>query len=223
MKRRGIPRWLYFLLPLPAAIPLVAAKVGITTIAFPFFPEEIINLGNWYSLLLIPLALLCCSNATNFLAGFNGLEAGMGFILHYFLGIYAITHGNQNAGLLSLTFAASLLAFLKYNWYPAKVFPGDLSYTIGAVAVASAVIGDMEMYAAFCFLPWIIESILKLISGFKAESYGVLQENGTLKHEGKIRSLTHLVMLGNFTEEEVTGIFILSELIVCTIFYFAIG
>jgi hypothetical protein len=174
MKRRGIPGWLYFLIPLPAAVPLMAVNAGISHMTLPLFGR--IELGLLYPLALIPLALLCCSNATNFLAGFNGLETGMGLVLHLSLGFYAALKGKHEAALIALTFAAALAAFLRFNWQPAKVFPGDLNYTIGAAAVCVTVVGNMERFAILCFTPWIFEAFLKARSKFQAESYGVLQE-----------------------------------------------
>jgi UDP-N-acetylglucosamine--dolichyl-phosphate N-acetylglucosaminephosphotransferase len=215
LKRRGIPSWFYFFLPLPAAVPLMAVNAGVTSMVLPFLGR--VQLGIIYPLLLVPLAVLCCSNATNFFAGFNGLEAGMGFVLHLSLGVFALLTSHIAAAVIALTFAVGLISFLRYNWYPAKVFPGDLNYTIGAVAACVTVLGNMEKFAILCFTPWIIESFLKALSRFHAENYGILLKDGTLKpRETKIRSLTHLIMRsGRFTEVQVTSILIALEVVVC--------
>jgi UDP-N-acetylglucosamine--dolichyl-phosphate N-acetylglucosaminephosphotransferase len=215
MKRRGIPRWFYYFIPIPAAIPLSAIKAGVSKMILPFLGE--VEFGIIYPLVLIPLAVLCCSNATNFYAGFNGLEAGMGVALHLSLGIFAFINGRTAATLVAFTFASALLAFLRYNWFPASVFPGDLNYTIGAVCVCVAVIGNIERFAILCFIPWIVEAFLKAFSKFEAENYGVLQKDGTLKpREDGIYSLTHLVMrFGRFKEYQITTILIAVEIVVC--------
>jgi len=221
LKRRGIPSWFYFFLPLPAAVPLMAVNAGVTSMVLPFIGR--VQLGMIYPLVLVPLAVLCCSNATNFFAGFNGLEAGMGVVLHLSLGIFALMSNKLPAAVLALVFAMALASFLRYNWYPAKVFPGDLNYAIGAVCACVTVLGNMEKFAILCFTPWIIEAVLKALSGFKAENYGILQKDGTVKpREAKIRSLTHLVMRsGRFTEKQVTTILIAFEVAFC-VFAFAI-
>jgi UDP-N-acetylglucosamine--dolichyl-phosphate N-acetylglucosaminephosphotransferase len=222
LKRRGIPGWVYFFIPLPAAAPLMAVNVGKSYLVFPFLGR--IELGIIFPMIIVPLAVLFCSNATNFLAGFNGLEAGMGFVLHITLGIYALQFGRFEAATLAFVFAAALLSFLRYNWFPAKVFPGDLNHTIGAVVVCVALLGNMEKFASLCFLPWIIESFLKLSSRFKAESYGLLQRDGTVKSNGNIRSLTHLVMsLGSYREWQVSTILILVEVVVCVTSFWLIN
>ena len=207
-KKVGIPRWLYFFIPLPAAVPLMAVNAGVTKLTIPFLGR--MDFGILYPTMLIPIAVLACSNATNFLAGFNGLEPGMGFVLHLSIGIYAFYRGQYNAAMIALCFAFALLGFLRYNWYPSVVFPGDLNYTIGAIYACVTVIGNMEKFAILGFSLYIIEAFLKAASKFEAESYGVLQEDGTVKpREDKVRGLTHLVMkMGDFTEPQVTTILI---------------
>lgn len=223
LKRKGIPDWVYYLAPIPAAVPLMAVNAGVSSMALPLLGR--VELGYIYPLVLVPIAILCCSNATNFLAGFNGLEAGMGSVLHISLGLYSLLHGEYAAAAISLTFASSLLAFLRYNWYPARVFPGDLNYTIGAAAASVAIIGNMERYAVLCFTPWILEAFLKLRSRFKAESFGALMDDGTLKPAQRgIYSLTHLVMrLGSFKEWQVTLILISLEAIICIISFIIVS
>jgi UDP-N-acetylglucosamine--dolichyl-phosphate N-acetylglucosaminephosphotransferase len=223
MKRRGIPAWLYFLIPLPAAIPLAAVNAGDSAMVLPLLGQ--VNFGRLYPLVLIPLAILTTSNATNFLAGFNGLEAGMGSVLHLALGIYALNNGRTAAAVMALTFAAALLAFLRYNWYPGKVFPGDLNYTIGATCTCVALLGHMQRYAILCFTPWIIEAFLKLRSRFRAESYGILQEDGTVKpRDAHIYSWTHVAMrLKPMREQQVSLLLILLEAVACISSYLLVA
>jgi UDP-N-acetylglucosamine--dolichyl-phosphate N-acetylglucosaminephosphotransferase len=222
LKRRGIPSWFYFFIPLPAAVPLMAVNAGVDFMSLPFIGR--VELGLIYPLVLVPLAVLCLSNATNFLAGFNGLEAGMGLVLHLSLGMFALMSNKLAAASIALVFAAALASFLRYNWYPGKVFPGDLNYTIGAVAACVTVLGNMEKFAILCFIPWIIEAVLKALSGFKAETFGILQEDGTVKpRDPQIRSLTHLVMkAGRFTEKQVTTILIGLEVAICLVAFWII-
>ena len=121
-KKIGIPRWLYFFVPLPAAVPLMALNAGVSKLTLPFLGR--IDFGVAYPLLLVPIAVLCCSNATNFLAGFNGLEAGVGSVALFSLGVYAFRQGQLNAAMIAFCFVFALLAFLRYNWYPRIRIPG---------------------------------------------------------------------------------------------------
>ncbi len=214
-KRIGLKQWQKPLLTLPAAVPLMAIMAGDTSLTFPLIGS--VDVGILYPLLLVPIAVIGASNATNMLAGFNGLEAGLGTIFLSTLGAYAYLQGNIFVAAIAFVFAAALLGFLRYNWYPAKILPGDsLHYSIGATVATIAVIGNMEKFALYCFALWIIEFLLKAHSRFKAESFGILQKDGTLKAPyKKIYSLTHAVMKsGRFTEKEVVIIILLAQLLI---------
>ncbi len=213
-KKVGFKQTTKFLLPLAAAVPLAVVNSGVSSITVPFFRS--VDLGILYPLLIVPLGVFGASNATNMLAGMNGLTAGLGAVLISALGIFALINGGIVAAAIAFIFVAVLLGFLVYNWYPAKIFPGDsLDYTLGAVAATVAILGNIERFAILAFIPWFIEFLLKARSRFKAESFGVLQDDGTLQAPyEKIYSLTHAVMkAGRFSEKQVVGILIGLEML----------
>jgi UDP-N-acetylglucosamine--dolichyl-phosphate N-acetylglucosaminephosphotransferase len=215
IKRVGLKQWQKPLLTLPAAIPLMAIFAGDYVINIPFLGPT--NAGLLYPLLLIPIGVVGASNAVNMLAGMNGLEAGMGSILLLTLGVYAWLVGSTTASVIALVYAVALLAFLRYNWYPARIMPGDsLVYGIGAVVAVIAILGNIEKFALYCFALWFVEFLLKLRSKFKAENFGVLRADGTLEAPyKKIYSLTHLVMkAGRFTENQVVLTLMLAQLLI---------
>lgn len=210
--RVGLKQWQKPLLVLPAAIPLMAVNIGHQALAIPFL--GIVDFGLLYPLLLVPLALVCVSNATNMLAGLNGLEAGMGAVALVGMGIFALTKGSVDAAGLALVGAASLFAFLRFNWYPARVLPGDsLTYMIGALIASVAIIGNMEKFAIIAFVPWIAEAFLKAKGMFRGTSLARLERGNYLKPKnGKIESLTHVIMsLGNLKENQLVLSFVLLE------------
>jgi len=136
----------------------------------------------------LPLGLLFVSNVVNMLAGTNGLSAGMSFIATG-LGTFAILNGKIEAALIAFGLAGALLGFLKYNWYPASILPGDsMTYLCGAGLFSAMVIGNMEKFGVFIFLPWFLEFFLKLRSGFRAHSWGTL-EKGKLKPQHRKKLL----------------------------------
>ena len=219
-KRLGLKKWIQVVLPFSAAFPLMAIAAGVTTITVPFIGS--INIGIIYPLVLVPIAIVGATNATNMLAGFNGLQAGLGIVLCSFLGVFAYLQNSYGAALIAFVFVAVLLAFLKYNWYPAKIFPGGLDYVVGAAIASIAIIGNIEKFAVLCFVPWFLELILKARSKFKAESFGVLQKDGTLKAPyKKSYSLLHVIMkLGRFNEWQVSAILISLVAVWCFIISF---
>lgn len=201
---RGLSQFSKALMVLPAALPLIAVGAGSWTMNIPFIGT--IEWGLIYPLLLLPLGLIFVANAINILAGTNGLEAGLSFVAATALGIFAYQNGMTEAMTISFTLASSLLAFLIYNWYPSSILPGDsLTYMSGAALFTAIVIGDMEKFAVLLFIPWILEFSLKARSKFNADSWGLIQEDGTLRPKyDKNYSLTHPLMRRGLTEKQVT-------------------
>ncbi len=218
--RVGFPQWIKPLLTLPAAIPLMVISAGETTMVIPLIGK--VPFGIFYPLLLIPIGMVGASNAVNLLAGFNGLEAGMGIIYFLGLGIFGLLHRSAgtdilNGSVIFLTAFAALAGFIKYNWYPAKILPGDsLTYLLGSTVAGGVIVGNMERSGILVMLPFIIEFLLKSRIKFKATCLGKLREDGKLDppYGRKIYSWTHAIMkLRPMTEKQVTVTLILIQLV----------
>lgn len=219
--RVGLPQWMKPLLTLPAAIPLMTISAGVTEMAIPFIGR--VNFGIIYPLLLIPLGIVGASNMVNQLAGFNGLEAGMGIVYFLGLGISALLNNRTSGAVTFLVTLAALIGFIWYNWYPARILPGDsLTYLLGAIVASGVIVGNMEKNGIIVMLPFIIEFFLKLRVKFNASCLGKLREDGKLDppYGRKIYSWTHMAMnLKPLTEKQVTFVLILVQvLFVITIF-----
>ncbi len=222
--RKGLSQKLKPALTFFGAVPLMAVAVGTTTMNFPIIGS--VNFGIFFSLIIVPLAVVFVSNAYNMYAGLNGLSEGLGIILFLSTALFSILNNQFEAALISFTIVGALIAYLKYGWYPAKILVGDsMTYLLGSLFVSVAVVGNIEKFSALCFLPWIIEFILKARSGFKARSLGDLQKDGTLKAPyKKIYSMTHIPMkLFKTTEEKATLFLISAQIIICaTVFLLSI-
>jgi UDP-N-acetylglucosamine--dolichyl-phosphate N-acetylglucosaminephosphotransferase len=205
--KRGLKAWQKPLLTIPAAIPLMAIMAGDTSMSLPLLGT--INFGILYPLLIVPIGVVGASNMVNMLGGFNGLEAGMGLVYTLSLGIFAYLHGEIVAAIVFLVTFGSLLAILKYNFYPAKILAGDsLTYTLGAVVACGAIIGNMEKATLITMLPFLIQGALKFYSKFKlgyfASDLGILKRDGTIQCKySNIYSWTHLMMKFNLTERQI--------------------
>jgi UDP-N-acetylglucosamine--dolichyl-phosphate N-acetylglucosaminephosphotransferase len=171
-----------------ASLPLIAINAGqaVTGTAL-----EIV-----YPLFLIPLGLVGASATFNFLAGYNGLETSQGAIILFALSIVTYLTGNRWLSIIGLVMVASLAAFYIFNKYPAKVFPGDiLTYSTGALIAIIAILGHIEKIAIFFFIPYILETILKIRGKLKKESFAKVNEDGSLEMPySKIYGLEHLAI-----------------------------
>jgi UDP-GlcNAc:undecaprenyl-phosphate/decaprenyl-phosphate GlcNAc-1-phosphate transferase len=87
-----------------------------------------------FSYLLSVFAIVVIINAFNLIDGVDGLAGSIGLITSLVFGTFFLINGNFPYAILGFTFAGSLLAFLFYNFNPAKIFMGDTgSLLIGLV------------------------------------------------------------------------------------------
>ncbi len=191
----GLSAKLRIFLMFLAAIPLMVINAGYSTIALPFAGE--VELGLLYPLFIIPIGIIGASTTFNFIAGYNGLEAGQGILLLGASSIVAFLTGNSWLSLIGLCMIVSLLAFLIFNKHPAQVFPGDaLTYSTGVLLAIFAILGNFEKIAAFFFIPYIIETGLKARGKLKKQSFGKVNKDNSLELPyKKIYGLEHLAIL----------------------------
>ena len=193
-KRGGLPMRIRLLLAFAASVPLVVINAGTHLMSLPFVGS--VNFGILYPLVLIPLAVVGVGTTYNFLAGFNGLEAGQGILILSFLSFVSYVTGAAWLAIVGLCMVGALIGFWIFNKVPAQVFPGDImTYGIGALIASMAILGNFEKIAMVVFIPYILEVILKLRGGLKKHSFGVPTKDGRLKMPyDKIYGLEHLAI-----------------------------
>ncbi len=200
-------------LPFIFAIPLGSAMVDTNnTILLG------INFGVWM-ILIAPFGITSAANAANMLEGFNGLGVGLGIIITSSMIIISFITGQTEGLFLLFPLLGALLAFLWFNKYPAKIFPGDsMTLFVGATIACAAIISNLKTYGAILFIPLIVEFFLKAKGHFKAENYGKINGDGRLSYEGKIESISHLVMKWKkLTEWQIVAVLWLVEIVVCVL------
>ena len=192
--KMGLRRRTRVFLCIFAAIPLMVINAGDSQISVPLISG--INLLWIYPFLIIPLGIVGTSTTFNFLAGYNGLEAGQGVLVISALSLVAYLTGSSWLALIGLCMVVALLAFLIFNKFPAKVFPGDvLTYPVGGLIAIMAILGNMERVALFFFIPYILEVGLKLRGNLKKESFGKPNKDGSLEMPyDKIYGLEHFAI-----------------------------
>jgi len=158
-----------------ASIPLIVINAGESMMMG-------VEFGLFYPLFFIPLGIVGATATFNFLAGYNGLETSQGILILSGLAIVSWAVGNNWLGFISLIMVSCLLAFFVFNKYPAKVFPGDiLTYSVGALIATVAILGNIEKIAIFFFIPYILETILKVRGKLKKQSFAKLNSDGSLE------------------------------------------
>ena len=110
-------------LTIPIALPLTVLYVDQSVMVLPFLGT--VDLGLLYPLVIVPLGLIGATNGFNMIAGYNGLEAGMGLIIFAVFGFTGVVVGKLWIALIAFIICTCLLGFIGFNWYPAKIFPGN--------------------------------------------------------------------------------------------------
>jgi UDP-N-acetylglucosamine--dolichyl-phosphate N-acetylglucosaminephosphotransferase len=208
---------------LVAAIPLIVINAGNSFVNLPLING--VELGLIYPLIIIPLGIIGATTTFNFLAGFNGLEAGQGMIILLFLSFVAYKTGSPWLTVMGLCMVAPLLVFYFFNRFPAKILPGDsLTYPVGALIAVMAILGNFEKIALFIFIPYFLEIVLKTRGKLKKESFAIPQEDGSLELPYKrVYGLTHLSLriLKKFKkkvyEKDVVRLIFIFQIIICLI------
>jgi UDP-GlcNAc:undecaprenyl-phosphate/decaprenyl-phosphate GlcNAc-1-phosphate transferase len=121
------------------AAVVCAFGIGIQKVKVPFTPT-IIDLGGWGTLITV-LWLVGMTNLINLIDGVDGLAGGICLMLMTLMAY--VGHQSGSFELLVSGMAGALLAFLWFNFPPARIYLGDggayfLGFQIGLLAILSS-------------------------------------------------------------------------------------
>lgn len=193
-RKGGLSRRSRIVLVLFSAIPLMVINAGVSSMALPFI--GMVDFGIFFPLLIIPLGIIGATTTFNILAGYNGLESSQGILILGALAIATFVTGTPYLTVIALYGAAVLLSFYIFNYHPARVFPGDvMTYFVGALIAIIAILGNIEKIAIIFFMPYIIQTVLKLRGGLIKQSFAKLNGDGSLDQPyNKIYGLEHFAV-----------------------------
>ena len=148
---------------LPAHWRLLAHVVVAVACVFMF--PGINGLG----LLVASLAIVWMTNLYNFMDGADGLAGGMTVIGFGAMAIAAWGANATDVAMFCTAIAAAALAFLRFNFPPAKIFMGDAgSIPLGFLAASIGVYGTAQHYwpplfPVMIFSPFILDASVTLL------------------------------------------------------------
>lgn len=181
------------------AMPIVAFHAGSTLVFLtPLGPADL----GWFFWLLVPLVFAFSMNGVNVYAGFNGLEAGLGVVSAMSLGICSVIYGSWESAVSLFALSGALLAFLRWNWCPAKAFIGNSgTMLLGAVLASSIIVGTIKIAGVIVFIPYIVNFLLRAKDRFNSTVADIgLLENGALK-KSHLTALWALFLHGSTVNE----------------------
>ena len=101
-----------------------------------------------------------CDNAVNLTDGVDGLCGSVTIPVMVFFTAAAVAMGKYDLALLPASLAGGLVAYLFYNWHPAKVFMGDTgSLFLGGVICGLAFALDMPLILILVGIVYIVETL----------------------------------------------------------------
>jgi UDP-GlcNAc:undecaprenyl-phosphate GlcNAc-1-phosphate transferase len=123
----------------------------------------------WWSLPLLILAMTWMVNLYNFMDGSDGLAGGMAL---YGFGAYALAAyfaNDAQLALMSGAIASAALAFLLFNFHPARIFMGDagsvpLGFLAGSIGLYGWQHGNWPLwFPILVFSPFIVDATATLL------------------------------------------------------------
>ncbi len=91
--------------------------------------------------------LLGTTNSVNLTDGLDGLATGVTLIVISFFTVIAILQKNIEVAILGAAIVGGCAGFLKFNFYPAKIFMGDTgSLALGGAVTAMAAVLEMPLF-----------------------------------------------------------------------------
>lgn len=121
----------------------------------------VIHLGH-FSYIITVLWIVGISNAVNFIDGIDGLAGSVITVNSITLGIIAVAMVPPNpiSALIAFILAGSMLAFLTYNFNPAKIFMGDSGALFSGFLLATlSITGVMKAAALAIILPFVVLAV----------------------------------------------------------------
>jgi len=148
---------------LPATLRLTAHLLAALALVYYTMPDLPLSLAA-----PVVLAIIWSTNLYNFMDGADGLAGGMALIG---FGVYAVagwTAGDATLTWFAASVSATAAAFLLLNFYPARIFMGDVgSIPLGFLAAAMGVYGWHTAiwpvwFPLLTFSPFIADATLTL-------------------------------------------------------------
>ena len=181
-----------------------------TSIKIPFVSGDGFVMPTWLFIIFVFIVVLGTVNGVNFTDGLDGLASGVTVIVATFFTIAALS---LNPSMTPFTGAVvgSLLGFLLFNTYPARVFMGDTgSLALGGFVSSIALMLHMPLFIVIIGLIYLVEvlSVILQVGYFKL-THG--------KRIFKMAPIHHHFELCGYSETQVVAAFSIVTALLCLV------
>ena len=177
------------------------------------------------SYLLTVFALVVIINAFNLIDGVDGLAGSLGLISSISFGIFFLINKNIPYAVLAFTFAGSLIAFLIYNFHPARIFMGDTGSLMIGLVSSILVIKFIETGSSYSVYPITASPaigfgilLIPLMDTLRVFSLRIMHGRSPFKPD---RNHIHHVLLNyGFNHKSVTFTCIIATILITALTFF---
>ena len=158
-----------------------------------------------------------CVNAVNLTDGVDGLCGSVTIPVMIFFTAAAAAQGKFDLALLPATLVGGLIAYLFYNWHPAKVFMGDTgSLFLGGVVCAMAFALEMPLILILVGFIYICETMSVILQvGYFKLTHG--------KRLFKMSPIHHHFEMCGWKEVKIVLVFTAITAVMCVLAWFGIS
>ncbi len=183
-------------------IPFVNKTVYIHPMAYIFFAMFV---------------MVGCVNAVNLTDGVDGLSSSVTIPVMAFFAAAAVSMKKYDLALLPAALVGGLIAYLFYNWHPAKVFMGDTgSLFLGGIVCGLAFALDMPLVLILVGIVYIIETLSVILQvGYFKLTHG--------KRLFKMSPIHHHFEMCGWKEEKIVMVFTAVSALMCLVAWFGVA
>ena len=160
--------------------------------------------------------MIGCDNAVNLTDGVDGLCGSVTIPVMVFFTAAAVAMGRLDLAVIPAALVGGLIAYLFYNWHPAKVFMGDTgSLFLGGMVCALAFALDLPLILIFVGIIYILETLSVILQvGYFKLTHG--------KRLFKMSPIHHHFEMCGWKEEKIVISFTLVSAAMCVVAWFGI-
>lgn len=200
-----------------AGILVFKAKIQLTSLYGIFGIFEIPYI---VSVLLSIFVIIVIINAFNLVDGINGLSASLGILISLVLGVWFMQVDRIELSMVAFALAGSLVAFLKYNITPARIFMGDTGALLVGLVCSILTIKFIEEHNGLLDSPYAFKSapsmavailVLPLFDTLRVFTLRALKGKSPFHPDRS--HIHHLLIDAGLTHMQATGVLILVNLL----------
>lgn len=188
-----------------------------STLYIPFTNLVIENIHPLAYIFFAMFVMVGCVNAVNLTDGIDGLSATVTIPVMVFFAVVAVATKRLDLALMPACLVGGLIAYLFYNWHPAKVFMGDTgSLFLGGAVCGLAFALNMPLILVLVGFIYLVETLSVILQvGYFKLTHG--------KRLFKMSPIHHHFEMCGWKEKKIVLVFAAVSALMCVLAWFGIA